>query len=130
MLMPAPMTNINSKTIDELEFYTGPHAIPGIRYRSAGQQLGVRAWGMNVLDIETGCTGYPEHDHVKDGQEEVYVILRGSGTLKMGDESLPLFEGQMVRVPPDVVRKILPGPQGIRFLALGGTPAKAFEPRF
>jgi hypothetical protein len=33
----------------------------------------------------------------------------------------------MIRVGHDVKRKILPGPEGVRVLALGGVPGAAFE---
>ena len=35
--------------------------------------------------------------------------------------------GTMVRVGPDQLRRILPGPEGIRFVAIGGSPG-AFKP--
>jgi hypothetical protein len=33
----------------------------------------------------------------------------------------------MIRVGPATKRKILPGPQGVRLLALGGTPGRPYE---
>ena len=68
-----------------------------------------------------------EHDHAGDGQEEVYVVLRGSARLRVGDHETELVEGDLVRVGPDTVRKILPGDRGVTVLALGGTPGKVFE---
>ena len=116
------------KALDEVDFYKGPNAIPGIKFRSVGRSLGVTAWGMNVLEIDKGCSGYPEHDHVKDGQEEVYVILRGSATLRAGDESVEVAAGQVVRVGPLQKRKFIPGDDGVTLLAIGATPGKAFTP--
>jgi mannose-6-phosphate isomerase-like protein (cupin superfamily) len=84
---------------------------------------------MNVLEIDPGCDRYPEHDHLKDGQEEVYVVLRGSATLHSGGRDYPLEAGAMICVPPSERRKINPGPQGVTVLALGATPGKAYEPR-
>lgn len=81
------MADVTIKKIDEIDFYKGEHAIPGIKFRSAGRELGVSAWGMNVLDIAAGCNDYPEHDHVKDGQEEFYVILDGSAELQSSTEN-------------------------------------------
>ena len=65
------MSDISKKSIGEFGYYQGEGAIPGIKFRTAGADLGVKAWGMNVLEIAAGCHDYPEHDHVKDGQEEV-----------------------------------------------------------
>lgn len=112
--------------IEEIPYYKGPNGIAGIRFHSAGRELGVTAWGMNVLEIDAGCTAYPEHDHVKDGQEEVYVVLRGSGTIDGNGERTELTEGMLVRVGPSTRRKILPGPQSIVVLAIGATPGQAY----
>ena len=116
------------KKIEEIGFYEGPHRIDGMKFRHAARDLGVSAWGMNVIQIDAGCTAYPEHDHTKDGQEEVYVVLRGSATLRAGGE-WQLETGSLVRVAPTQKRKFLPGPQGVTLLALGGTPGKAYQLR-
>jgi uncharacterized cupin superfamily protein len=123
------MSDVTLRRVEEIEHYQGPRAIPGIRMRPAARALGVSAWGMNVIDIDAGCTGYPEHDHARDGQEEVYVLLRGTATLHAGDERHALEPGVLVRVGPTQKRKIVPGPQGAIVLALGATPGKAYEPR-
>ncbi len=123
------MADVQVKRIEDIEPYGGPRAIPGIRFRPAARTLGVTAWGMNVLEIEAGSTGYPEHDHARDGQEEVYVVLRGSATLVVGDERLELASGTLVRVGPAQRRKFLPGSDGVTLLAIGATPGKAYEPR-
>lgn len=124
----ARMKNITTEHLTSMAPYSGPHAIPGIRFRPARALLGVSAWGMNVLEIDAGCEAYPEHDHVKDGQEEVYFVVRGAGVLVARGERTSLTEGTFVRVAPEVTRKILPGPEGIVLLAIGGTPGKSFEP--
>ena len=123
------MSDVTAKTLDEIPYYKGANAIPAIRFRTAGRELGVTAWGMNVLEIDAGCTDYPEHDHAKDGQEEVYVVLRGGGTFEAGGEKIPLSTGQLVRVGPSTRRKILPGPEGIAVLAIGGTPGQPYPSR-
>lgn len=64
-----------------------------------------------------------------DGQEEVYVILRGSATLQADGGEWPLEQGALVRVGPNQKRKLVSGPQGAAILAIGGTPGKAYEPR-
>ena|SRR5881394_1909650 len=123
------MADVKIVKIDEIAPYSGPRAIPGIRMRGAARALGITAWGMSVFEIDPGTTGYPEHEHSKDGQEELYVVLSGSGTLRAGDESFEVRAGEMVRVGPGQKRKWLPGPDGIRVLAIGSTPGKAYEPR-
>src|ERR1700679_3457328 len=107
------MADVQIKRIEEIPHYTGPKAIPGIKFHTAARELGVTAWGMSVLEIEAGCDKYFEHDHVKAGQEEVYVVLKGSATVKAGEVTQELTEGTLVRVGPSVKRKFLPGPQGV-----------------
>lgn len=123
------MSDVQIKRIEEVEPYRGPNALEGIQFRALGRALGVSAWGMNVLNLEPGTTTYFEHDHAENGQEEVYVVLEGDGTLRAGDRESQLERGQAVRVPPDVKRSWVPGDQGLTLLALGGTPGKAYEPR-
>lgn len=122
------MADITVKTIEDIEAYTGPHAIPGIRFRPARQALGVESWGMNVLELDAHCSGYPEHDHANDGQEEVYVVLRGSIILQAAGGEHTLAAGTMVRVAPAVRRKFVTGDEGAILLALGGTPGQPYTP--
>lgn len=121
------MADILVHELDELPYYQGEHAIPGIRFRSAGRLLGVSAWGMNVLEIEAGCTGYPAHDHVADGQEEAYVVLRGSAVLHTEQGTSPMPTGSLVRVPPEV-RRWFTTDTGVWLLAIGATPGQAYDP--
>jgi mannose-6-phosphate isomerase-like protein (cupin superfamily) len=122
------MKDITTLHLASIAAYSGPHEIPGIRFRPARAALGVSAWGMNVLELDAGCEAYPEHEHSKDGQEEVYFVVRGGGELVAGEQRVALTEGTFVRVAPSVTRKILPGAEGIVVLAIGGTPGKPFEP--
>ena len=122
------MADITVKTIQDIEAYAGPHAIPGIRFRPAREALGVEAWGMNLLELDPHCSGYPEHDHAKDGQEEVYVVLRGAITLQAEGREHVLGQGDLVRVSPTVRRKFVTGDEGATLLALGGTPGRAYTP--
>jgi mannose-6-phosphate isomerase-like protein (cupin superfamily) len=123
------MADVTIKQVDELSYYQGDKAKPDIKFRYAAQELGVSAWGMNVLDLQPNCASYPEHDHAKDGQEEVYVVLRGTATLHAGPEQFPLKPGAMVRVAPAQKRKFVAGPEGVVLLAIGATPGQAYQPR-
>jgi mannose-6-phosphate isomerase-like protein (cupin superfamily) len=122
------MADVIVKKIDEIDYYQGPNAIPGIRFHGAARALGVTAWGMGVIELEAGCAGYPEHDHAKDGQEEVYVVLAGSATLHSGGQSWDLGPATLVRVGPGEKRKFIAGGEGLTLLAIGATPGKAYEP--
>ena len=114
------------KNVEEVEHYQGEHEIRGIRFRPAGRALGVTAWGMNAIELDPHCSLYPEHDHEGDGQEEVYVVLRGAATIRAGDREWPLRAGDLAHVGPSVKRKLVTGDEGVTILALGGTPGKAY----
>ena len=123
------MSDVQIKRIEEVEPYSGPNALEGIKFRPVGRALGVSAWGMNVIEIAPGTMVYPEHDHSGDGQEEVFLVVRGSATLRTGEEERILEEGSLVRLGPEEKRKWIPGESGVVLLGVGATPGKAYEPR-
>ena len=120
------MKEVTTVHFTDIAPYSGPHALEGIRFRPAAAALGVSAWGMNVLEIDSGSELYPEHDHTEDGQEEVYVILTGQARLRVGNDERVLNSGDLTRVGPGVKRKLLAGPNGVTLLAIGGTPGQAY----
>ena len=99
--------------------------------RRARATLGVTGWGMQVMTLPANWDGYPNHTHdagVEDAnQEEVYIPLEGSGLLYADDEAFELRPGMMARVGPEQLRRIVPGDEGIRFVALGAVPG-TFSP--
>jgi mannose-6-phosphate isomerase-like protein (cupin superfamily) len=70
---------------------------------------------------------YPEHDHAEDGQEEVYIVLKGSGEWEIDGERVAVDSESFVRIPSGTKRRLIPGPEGIRVLALGGVPGAAYD---
>ena len=115
------MADVTVKSFEELESYQN-------QFLYAGRGVGVTSYGMNVLRLPPGWAGYPEHDHAKDSQEEVYAVLQGSARLTAGGESWELVPDTLARVGARQKRLIVPGPAGVTILALGGTPGKAYEP--
>jgi len=119
------MPDATIKRLDEMEsFYDG-------LVTRARAELGVTSWGMQVFDLPPHFDQYPNHHHGDGagdpGQEEVYIPLSGAATLVADGSEFDLRPGTMVRVGPDQLRQILPGPEGIRFVAIGGSPG-AFTP--
>jgi mannose-6-phosphate isomerase-like protein (cupin superfamily) len=109
------------KRIDEMEaIYRGG-------FKRARAELGVESFGLAIIDMPPNFDGYPEHDHSEDGQEEVYVTLRGGGEIEVAGERYPMDADHVARVGPGVSRKIWPGEDGIRVLAIGGSPDGAYE---
>lgn len=107
------MTTFTLKQIDELS------SINHGAVKLAGDELGVQSFGMQVLDLPPGFGDYPEHDHRHDGQEEVYVVLSGSAQFTVANETIEAGVGSLVRVEPDATRKLVPGSNGARILAIG-----------
>jgi uncharacterized cupin superfamily protein len=99
----------------------------GLRRVRAG--LGVTSFGVQVIELPPDFTHYPPHDHTHDEQEEVYTALSGTATLKVGDQEHRLEPGVFARVGPGEKRKLVTGEQeGVRILAIGAMPGKAYEP--
>ena len=80
-----------------------------------------------VFDFPPGFADYPEHDHSADGQEEVYVVLRGSAEFEIAAERVPIDPGRMLRISAAAKRKLWPGPDGVRILAIGCIPGRSYE---
>jgi mannose-6-phosphate isomerase-like protein (cupin superfamily) len=117
------MAKYTIKKIDDME------AIAGGAFKRARAELGVESFGMQVLDLPPNIDEqYPEHDHSSDGQEEVYIALRGSAEIEIDGERHQLEPDTMVRVGPGVSRRIRTSSESARVLALGGCPGKAYEP--
>lgn len=108
------MGGYTMRQIDELD------SIEHGAVKLAGDGLGLRAFGLQVLDLPPRFADYPEHDHLHDRQEEVYVVLAGSAELEIAGERVPAGTGSIVRVGPDAMRKLVPGEDGVRILAIGG----------
>jgi len=115
------MADYTAKKIDEME------AIMQGGFKRARAELGVESFGMQVIDMPPNFENYPEHDHSERGEEEVYVVLRGSAEMDVGGERISIDPNTIVRVGGDAKRKIIPGDQGVRLLALGGTPGQPYE---
>lgn len=96
-------------------------------FKRARAELGVESFGMAVIDLPPNFDGYPEHDHSHDEQEEVFLAMRGSGEIEIDGERFPLDDNHIARVDWQAKRKIWPGPDGIRLLALSGCPGKLYE---
>jgi hypothetical protein len=133
------MSDVTHTEIADIEAIEG--VLEGIKFHKAAVGLGVSSFGISISDLAPGATDYPEHDHSEEGiggqmfakrpqqfgQEEVYVALKGSGTLEAAGERYPLDADHIARVGPDVKRKVTPGPEGIRLLVVGAIPGKAFD---
>ena len=87
-------------------------------FRAFTDRLGVNGFRINQLDLPAGAEG-PEHDHAGNGQEEVYAVIGGGGTLRLGDEEVELRPGHFVYCPPDVRRQMVAGDEGLVWIGIG-----------
>jgi mannose-6-phosphate isomerase-like protein (cupin superfamily) len=90
---------------------------PALEARFARTALGSEVVGVSRETLAPGFRVPFGHTH-RD-QEEVYVVVRGSGRMKLDDEILELVEGDVVRVAPGVWRCTEAGADGLQILAVG-----------
>jgi quercetin dioxygenase-like cupin family protein len=115
------MADYTAKHIKDME------AVFGGGFVKARGELGVTSFGMQVIQLPPDYEDYPLHDHAESGQEEVFLALKGSGWIEIDGERVELEPEVFVRVGPKPKRKVFAGPDGLRMLALGGTPGAAYE---
>jgi mannose-6-phosphate isomerase-like protein (cupin superfamily) len=80
-------------------------------------------------DVDAETTGFSYHvlrpgkrqafGHRHEEAEEVYVVLSGSGRLKLDDEIIEVGPMDAIRVAPNVARAFEAGPEGLETLAFG-----------
>jgi mannose-6-phosphate isomerase-like protein (cupin superfamily) len=115
------MPDYTAKKISEME------AAFGGGFVKARAELGVTAFGFQVVQLPPSYEDYPQHDHVESGQEEVFLVLGGSGWMDIEGERVELDSDTFVRVGPEPKRKVHSGPDGLRMLVIGGCPGEAYK---
>ena len=100
---------------------------PGGAVRFVRRELGVEAFGINWYEIPPNTEGR-EHDEQESGQEEVNVVIRGSGVYRIDGEEVPVREGTFLRFDPETTRMPVAGPEGMTMIAIGA-PRGSYEPR-
>jgi mannose-6-phosphate isomerase-like protein (cupin superfamily) len=91
---------------------------PGIEGRFARKYLDSRQLGVSLFRYAPGFSAKDGHHH--DVQEEAYLVLSGSGRVRLDDEVVELRPWDVVRVAPSVVRGFEAGPEGLEVIAIGG----------
>jgi quercetin dioxygenase-like cupin family protein len=101
----------NLMDIDDL--FEGPE----IEARFSRKYLDSEHLGISHFRYAPGFVSADGHSHKV--QEEAYVVLAGSGRIKLDDEAIELRRWDIVRVAPEVVRGFEAGPDGLEILAVG-----------
>jgi uncharacterized cupin superfamily protein len=80
-------------------------------------ELGMEQTGLNYLIVKPGRREAFAHRHHQ--AEEVYVVLAGSGQVKLDAELVALDPLDVVRVSPGTTRSFEAGPDGLQVLIFG-----------
>jgi len=97
-------------------------------FRKMRIALGASGFGINQLELPPGAFGR-EHDEMEGGQEEVYVVLAGSGVMRIDGQDIALVPGRWLRVDPGHTRMPIAGSEGLKMIMVGGTPGRGYVPR-
>jgi quercetin dioxygenase-like cupin family protein len=100
---------------------------PGGAFHFVRRELGVLAFGVNWIELRPGAEGH-EHDERDSGQEEVNVVVAGSGTYRVDGEEIRVRTGDFLRFDPETSRCPIAGPDGLTLVAVGA-PRGSYEPR-
>jgi mannose-6-phosphate isomerase-like protein (cupin superfamily) len=96
-----------------------------LEFRLASKALELEQSGLSYQRIPPDYRFPYGHTHK---EEEVYVIVRGSGRMKLDDEIVEVKEWDVVRVPPGTWRGYEGGPEGLEILVFGA-PNLGEDPR-
>lgn len=112
------MAEYTLKNLKQVENMAEKHGMgEGLEARFASKELGLERLGMSYQRLAPSFRIPFGHHHAQ--QEEVYVVVGGSGRIKLEDEIVELEPWDAIRVPKDTTRNFEAGPDGIEFLAFG-----------
>lgn len=113
------------KHVDEFETMEGSG---GATWRLARRSLEAENFGFNVVDLDPGGE-IPAHDEGESGQEEVFVILEGEGTIVAGEDEHPAPAGTFCRYAPETHRTVRNKSDApVRMLLIGVAGGGGYEP--
>jgi quercetin dioxygenase-like cupin family protein len=92
--------------------------VPGMEGRFARKHLGARDLGVSHFRYAPSTRNPRGHSHRE--QEEAYIVVAGSGRVRLDDELHDIRQWDVIRVAPKVVRAFESGPDGLDLIAVGG----------
>ena len=98
--MDADRTSVRADDVDD--FYAGTD-VPG-EFRSLTQALQSEQFAVTLIRVPPHCDFEQGTGHTHDEIEEIYLITRGTLTMRFGDEIEAVEAGSVVRVPPQTRR--------------------------
>jgi mannose-6-phosphate isomerase-like protein (cupin superfamily) len=92
--------------------------LEGLEGRFSRKSLGSRDLGVSHWRYAPNLRNPGAHSH--RAQEEAYVVVSGSGRVRLDDEIREIRRWDVIRVAPEVVRAFEAGPDGLELIAVGG----------
>ncbi len=112
------MADYTIRNVRELEDMAPRFGLaPDLEARFTARELGLTQSGLSLQRLAPNATHPFGHRHKR--QEELYLVLDGSGRAKLDDEMVEVRRWDAVRVAPNVVRAFAAGPDGLELLAFG-----------
>jgi mannose-6-phosphate isomerase-like protein (cupin superfamily)/quinol monooxygenase YgiN len=114
----APRPGYTIRSLDASEDMAAKHGYSEtLEARFPSDDLDAEHTGVSLQRLRPGKRQQFAHRHRR--AEEVYVVLAGSGRVKIGDEIVDVSARDAIRVAPDVTRAFEAGPDGLELLAFG-----------
>jgi uncharacterized cupin superfamily protein len=112
------MSDYTIKSLKEIEDMAPRFGFaPDLEARFAGKSLGLERSGLSYQRLAPGFRMPFGHRH--EQQEEVYVLVSGSGRVKLDDEVVEVKQWDAVRVAKGTMRAFEAGPEGMELIAFG-----------
>jgi mannose-6-phosphate isomerase-like protein (cupin superfamily) len=108
-------TKKNLKEIEDKAPQFGFDSVQEARF--AHGDLDAEDTGLSLLRVKPGCRQAFAHRH--ENAEEIYVVISGSGRLKLDDEIVDVGPLDAIRIAPKVARQAEAGDDGLEFIAFG-----------
>jgi hypothetical protein len=116
------MSDYAIANLKEIDDSAGEYA-PDLEAHFARKHLDSEHLGVSYFRYGPGFRAPMGHSHRE--QEEVYVVINGSGRIRINDEILPLSRWDVVRVAPKALRALKAEPKGSRSSRSARTDPKA-----
>ena len=112
------MSTYTKTNLNEVENQAPKFGMPSeLEARFARTALGGETLGLSLMTLAPNFRIPFGHKH--EGQEEVYVVLRGSARIKVEDEIVELGPMDALRIGMDTMRDVEAGPEGVEYIAFG-----------
>lgn len=113
--MPEPFTIVSLPTVDDVAPKYGFDS--RWEARGARESLQAERTGVMYFRLKPGKRSPFAHRHAE--AEEIYVVLSGSGRMKVGDQLIDVGPLDAIRVAPTTPRAFEAGPEGLEYIAVG-----------